>query len=364
MGNSVRQGWPQGHFQHVHLGLNPAVRWQPCSLTTKPYLTRQLLSFPLSPTSHVMPVRVAATWASLGWWMPLWVVQAACQCTALSPAPLLQSPSWEASTPLCPPTRCAIVLVLGESCHACPNPTCRPRSTHPPTHPPQADLFGSKYVGAIHGRFLLASSAAAVAGPAILLKLRQMSESSAVDGLLQVIEPKRFEAAFGATMDQVQPLVEAKTVCLFWLLVVCACCFLRPIRQRLTTQLATHVQVTIAKLLELAPPGTMDPTPMLYVHTLLSVAVCSLLSLGHVLCPCLVVSPVVVVVRVCVRAPGTIPPCTPWRALWRWPPLHTSLSSRWPRDTLKWRPRQMAQKLIAKKLTEARITITQCLLLW
>lgn len=186
--------------------------------------------------------------------------------------------------------------------HATHAPTPR-TDLAPPTHPPQADLFGSKYVGAIHGRFLLASSAAAVAGPAILLKLRQMSESSAVDGLLQVIEPKRFEAAFGATMDQVQPLVEAKTVGLFVLLVVCACCFLRPIHQRLTLCLATHVQVTIAKLLELAPPGTMDPTPMLYVHTLLSVVVCSLLSLRHVLFPCVVVSPVVVVVvRVCVRA--------------------------------------------------------------
>ena len=42
----------------------------------------------------------------------------------------------------------------------------------------EADLFGSKYVGAIHGRMLLYCSAAALAGPALLLNLRSYSEKN------------------------------------------------------------------------------------------------------------------------------------------------------------------------------------------
>ena len=40
-----------------------------------------------------------------------------------------------------------------------------------------ADLFGSKHVGAIHGRTLTAWSAAALVGPGILANLRGMSHT-------------------------------------------------------------------------------------------------------------------------------------------------------------------------------------------
>jgi MFS family permease len=48
----------------------------------------------------------------------------------------------------------------------------------------EADLFGTKSVGAIHGRMLLASSAAALMGPYMLLKLRAIAEKTAIDDLL------------------------------------------------------------------------------------------------------------------------------------------------------------------------------------
>ena len=46
----------------------------------------------------------------------------------------------------------------------------------------QADIFGNKNVGAIHGRMLLYPSAAALVGPTLLLKLRTISEKFAVEG--------------------------------------------------------------------------------------------------------------------------------------------------------------------------------------
>ncbi len=48
----------------------------------------------------------------------------------------------------------------------------------------ESDLFGSKYVGPIHGRMLLFSTAAALAGPSIVLKLRSAAESAAIQELL------------------------------------------------------------------------------------------------------------------------------------------------------------------------------------
>ena len=48
----------------------------------------------------------------------------------------------------------------------------------------EADLFGTKFVGAIHGRMLLWSSGAALAGPYLLLTLRSMSEKAAISELL------------------------------------------------------------------------------------------------------------------------------------------------------------------------------------
>ena len=46
----------------------------------------------------------------------------------------------------------------------------------------EADLYGPKYVQAIHGRFLLSATMSTIAGPTLLLNLRKLAESSAING--------------------------------------------------------------------------------------------------------------------------------------------------------------------------------------
>ncbi len=46
----------------------------------------------------------------------------------------------------------------------------------------EADLYGPKYVQAIHGRFLVAPAVATVIGPALLLNLRKGAENRAMQG--------------------------------------------------------------------------------------------------------------------------------------------------------------------------------------
>lgn len=101
----------------------------------------------------------------------------------------------------------------------------------------EADLFGTKNVGPIHGRMLLFTSMSALSGPSGLLYLRSLSEKAAVDKLLTTVSPEKFQATFGATMEQVDQLLAAKTL-------------------------------SIAKLMTIVPPGTIDPTPHLYDTTM------------------------------------------------------------------------------------------------
>jgi MFS family permease len=51
----------------------------------------------------------------------------------------------------------------------------------------EADLFGSKSIAAIHGRMLLGTTAAALTGPYMLLKLREIAEKTAIDDLLSKV---------------------------------------------------------------------------------------------------------------------------------------------------------------------------------
>lgn len=101
----------------------------------------------------------------------------------------------------------------------------------------EADLFGTKYIGPIHGRMLLYSSMAAMVGPSLLIKLRAISEKASITDLLSKVSPEKFEATFGAPMEKASELLAAKTL-------------------------------SIGKLLALAPPGTLDPTPHLYDTTM------------------------------------------------------------------------------------------------
>jgi MFS family permease len=105
-----------------------------------------------------------------------------------------------------------------------------------------ADLFGTRFVGGIHGRLLTAWSTAGVLGPLAITSLREHATARAIEDLVAKIEPARFEAAFGTGVAELEHLVEAKTV-------------------------------TIARLMELAPPGTLDPTPSLYNTTMYLMAV-------------------------------------------------------------------------------------------
>lgn len=111
-----------------------------------------------------------------------------------------------------------------------------------------ADIFGTKYVGGIHGRLLTAWSTAGVVGPLAITSLRESAVMRAIGDLVSRIDPATFQARFGAGIDQLDALVAAQTV-------------------------------TIASLMEIAPAGTVDPTPGLYNNTMYLMAALLLIGL-------------------------------------------------------------------------------------
>lgn len=111
-----------------------------------------------------------------------------------------------------------------------------------------ADLFGTKYVGGIHGRLLTAWSTAGVIGPWVITTLRERSLRQAVSHVAEKIDPARFESQFGAPLSQLEKLVAAKTV-------------------------------TLPRLMEIAPAGTIDPSATLYNSTMYAMAVLLLIAL-------------------------------------------------------------------------------------
>lgn len=104
-----------------------------------------------------------------------------------------------------------------------------------------ADIFGTKYVGGIHGRLLTAWSTAGVLGPLAITQLRNSSLSESMSALAQKVDPTVFQQKFGAGVDQLQQLIAAKTV-------------------------------TVGSLMEITPSGTVDPTPNLYNSTMYAMA--------------------------------------------------------------------------------------------
>jgi len=110
-----------------------------------------------------------------------------------------------------------------------------------------ADVFGTKYVGGIHGRLLTAWSTAGVVGPLAITSLRESAVTRAITDLVSKIDPAAFQAHYGAGLDQLSQLVSAQTV-------------------------------TIASLMEIAPAGTIDPTSSLYNNTMYLMA--ALLCVG------------------------------------------------------------------------------------
>jgi len=104
-----------------------------------------------------------------------------------------------------------------------------------------ADIFGTRYVGGIHGRLLTAWSTAGVLGPLAITSLRQSSVDDAISDLVAKVDPAAFLSQFGAPLDQLELLIEQKTV-------------------------------TISRLMEIMPPGTADPTSGLYNTTMVLMA--------------------------------------------------------------------------------------------
>jgi hypothetical protein len=112
-------------------------------------------------------------------------------------------------------------------------------------------LFGGQYAGGIHGRMITAWSAASLLGPNTLTYLRARSYNQSAEELTSKIDPERFEIAFGSSpsSDHLSELLEAKSV-------------------------------TIGRLMEIAPEGTMDPSPNLYDTTLYSMGGVLLVAFG------------------------------------------------------------------------------------
>ena len=112
-----------------------------------------------------------------------------------------------------------------------------------------ADVFGTKFVGGIHGRLLTAWSTAGVVGPLAITSLRESAIARAIADLAAQVDPAVFQQRFGAGLDQLDQLVAAQTV-------------------------------TIARLMEIAPPGTLNPTSGVYNNTMYLMA--GLLAIGFV----------------------------------------------------------------------------------
>jgi hypothetical protein len=100
-----------------------------------------------------------------------------------------------------------------------------------------ADIFGTRFVGGIHGRLLTAWSAAGFLGPEATTWLREAASSNAIRDLAALVNPEVFLATYGAGIEQLELLTSQRTV-------------------------------TIANLMEIVPQGTPDPTSSLYNVTM------------------------------------------------------------------------------------------------
>jgi len=104
-----------------------------------------------------------------------------------------------------------------------------------------AAIFGTRYGGGIHGRLLTAWSTAGLLGPLAITSLRESAIANAIEDLVTKVDPEIFQSAFGAGLDQLDALIEQRTV-------------------------------TIAKLMDIVPAGTVDPTSSVYNTTMVLMA--------------------------------------------------------------------------------------------
>ena len=96
-----------------------------------------------------------------------------------------------------------------------------------------ADVFGTKFVGGIHGRLLTAWACAGLLGPQLVARLSGGATREAIEGLAAKADEAAFRDAFGSPVAELATLIDAKSV-------------------------------SIAKLMEIVPPGTVDPSFSIY----------------------------------------------------------------------------------------------------
>ena len=104
-----------------------------------------------------------------------------------------------------------------------------------------ADIFGTKYVGGIHGRLLTAWSTAGILGPLAITSLRSNSVNNALLDLASKVDAGKFRDTFGDSLDNINQLIITKTV-------------------------------TLPKLMNIMPEGTPDPTSTVYNSTMFLMA--------------------------------------------------------------------------------------------
>lgn len=104
-----------------------------------------------------------------------------------------------------------------------------------------ADTFGPRHVSGIFGRLLTAWSVAGVLGPVGFTTLGARAQNAAIADLAASVDDAQFLAAFQAPKEELAALAASKAV-------------------------------TVAKLLELAPPGTLNPTPAMYNEMMFAIA--------------------------------------------------------------------------------------------
>ena len=111
-------------------------------------------------------------------------------------------------------------------------------------------VFGSRDASPIYGRALLSVTGAVIVGPNLTAYLRNASMEEAIKDLATKCDPAAFVDTFGTTVDQVDALIEAKSV-------------------------------SINALLAIAPEGTPNPTVHLYDSSMYALA--GIIASGFVL---------------------------------------------------------------------------------
>ena len=102
--------------------------------------------------------------------------------------------------------------------------------------------------GGIYGRLLTAWSVSGVLGPVAVTSLRDRSLMVEISRLAEKVSPDEFVKTFGAGINDLEILVQNKTV-------------------------------TLAKLMDIAPEGTVDPTASLYDSTMYVIAALLIIAL-------------------------------------------------------------------------------------